>query len=71
MLPKSASGAVKKAWTNAAASIVNDPSAMKVINSKLGKYDQVTGKALKPALKKATSIDSSSNKFLQAWKAKK
>jgi len=44
---------------------------MKVINSKLGKYDQVTGKALKPALKKATSIDSSSNKFLQAWKAKK
>jgi len=44
---------------------------MKVINKKLGKYDQVTGKALKPALKKATSIDSASNKFLQAWKAKK
>jgi tripartite-type tricarboxylate transporter receptor subunit TctC len=71
MLPKSASGAVKKAWTKAAANIVNDPSAMKVINTKLGKYDQVTGKALKPALKKATSIDSASNKFLQAWKSKK
>jgi tripartite-type tricarboxylate transporter receptor subunit TctC len=71
MLPKSASGAAKKAWTNAAAAIVSDPSAMKVINSKLGKYDQVTGKALKPALKKATSIDSASNKFLQSWKNQK
>ena len=42
---------------------------MKVLNKKLGKYDQVTGsKALKSALKKATSIDSKSEKFLQSWK---
>ena len=69
MLPKSAKKDVVKAWQNAAAAIVNDPAAMKVLNKKLGKYDQVTGsKALKSALKKATSIDSKSEKFLQSWK---
>ena len=69
MLPKSAKKDVVKAWQNAAAAIVNDPAAMKVLNKKLGKYDQVTGsKALKSALKKATSIDGKSEKFLQSWK---
>jgi len=71
MLPKGAKRDVVKAWQSAAEAIVNDPAAMKVINKKLGKYDQVTGKALKPALKKATTIDSASNKYLQAWKATK
>ena len=42
---------------------------MKVLNKKLGKYDQVTGsKNLKSSLKKATSVDSKSEKFLQEWK---
>ena len=71
MLPKGAKRDVVKAWQSAAEAIVNDPAAMKVINKKLGKYDQVTGKALKPALKKATTIDSASNKYLQAWKSTK
>jgi hypothetical protein len=69
MLPKSAKRDVVKAWQDAAAAIVNDPEAMKVLNSKLGKYDQVTGsKNLKSSLKKATSVDSKSEKFLQEWK---
>ena len=69
MLPKSASKKVVKAWQKAAEAIVNDPEAMKVLNKKLGKYDQVTGsKNLKSSLKKATSVDSKSEKFLQEWK---
>ena len=69
MLPKSAKRDVVKAWQDAAAAIVNDPDAMKVLNKKLGKYDQVTGsKSLKSSLKKATSVDSKSAKFLQEWK---
>ena len=69
MLPKSAKRDVVKAWQDAAAVIVNDPEAMKVLNKKLGKYDQVTGsKSLKSSLKKATSVDSKSAKFLQEWK---
>ena len=69
MLPKSAKRDVVKAWQDAAAAIVNDPEAMKVLNKKLGKYDQVTGsKSLKSSLKKATSVDSKSAKFLQEWK---
>ena len=69
MLPKSAKRDVVKAWQDAAAAIVNDPEAMKVLNKKLGKYDQVTGsKNLKSSLKKATSVDSKSEKFLQEWK---
>ena len=69
MLPKSASKKVVKAWQKAAEAIVNDPEAMKVLNKKLGKYDQVTGsKNLKSSLKKATSVGSKSEKFLQEWK---
>ena len=69
MLPKSASKKVVKAWQKAAEAILNDPEAMKVLNKKLGKYDQVTGsKNLKSSLKKATSVDSKSEKFLQEWK---
>jgi tripartite-type tricarboxylate transporter receptor subunit TctC len=69
MLPKSASKKVVKAWQKAAEAIVNDAEAMKVLNKKLGKYDQVTGsKNLKSSLKKATSVDSKSEKFLQEWK---
>ena len=69
MLPKSASKKVVKAWQKAAEAIVNDPEAMTVLNKKLGKYDQVTGsKNLKSSLKKATSVDSKSEKFLQEWK---
>ena len=69
MLPKSAKRDVVKAWQDAAAEIANDPEAMKVLNSKLGKYDQVTGsKTLKSSLKKATSVDSKSSKFLLEWK---
>ena len=69
MLPKSASKKVVQAWQKAAEAIVNDPEAMKVLNKKLGKYDQVTGsKNLKSSLKKATSVDSKSEKFLQEWK---
>ncbi len=67
VLPKSASDNVVTAWINASGQIVNDLDTMKIINKKLGKYDQIIGENLIFALRKASTLDEPAYIYLSSW----
>ena len=66
-LPKSASDNVVTAWIKASGQIVNDLDTMKIINKKLGKYDQIIGENLIFALRKASTLDEPAYIYLSSW----
>ena len=67
VLPKSASDNVVTAWIKASGQIVNDLDTMKIINKKLGKYDQIIGENLIFALRKASTLDEPAYIYLSSW----
>ena len=67
VLPKSASDNVVTAWIKASGQIVNDLDTMKIINKKLGKYDQIIGENLIFALQKASTLDEPAYIYLSSW----
>ena len=67
VLPKSASDNVVTAWIKASGQIVNDLDTMKIINKKLGKYDQIIGENLIFALRRASTIDEPAYIYLSSW----
>ena len=67
VLPKSASDNVVTAWIKASGQIVNDFDTMKIINKKLGKYDQIIGENLIFALRKASTLDEPAYIYLSSW----
>ena len=67
VLPKSASDNVVTAWIKASGQIVNDLDTMKIINKKLGKYDQIIGENLIFALRKASTLEEPAYIYLSSW----